>query len=65
MSDKDDFIKVLQDADLITIHIGDKKIGLGGDMVELLCDALRRLPGDDAPVPHEVIELGLMARRQT
>ena len=44
MSERDDFVRLLQHAELITLHIGNKKLALGRDLIALLIEGLKRLP---------------------
>lgn len=44
MSEKDDFITLLQSADLIMLHIGTRKIGLGPDLIHVLIEGAKLLP---------------------
>jgi hypothetical protein len=53
MSEKDDFIELLTHADLVTLHIGTHKIGLGRDLVAYLIEGVKLLP-EPPPQPDRV-----------
>jgi hypothetical protein len=55
MSEKDDFIELLTHADLVTLHIGTRKIGLGRDLVAYLIEGVKLLP--EPPPQPDTLEI--------